>query len=520
MKKKILFAISLAFLMICLFAVSALAVEIDGIYYTLSGSGENATAAVNKDNATKCTLENVVIPSTVTYEGTTYTVNTIDTNAFSGDGWGKNQTIKTLYVPETVSSIGGHILRQCESIQSVTIKAKNANGITLGDAEFYKCYNLSYIDMSESDITSFNQYTFFECKALTSDGLKLPPRLTKIGSQSFRGCTSLTSLNLVDFPVTEIGSWALNGCSSLSSLKLPVTLVSIGGNCIQGTPLVGKLIFPDTFTTLSNDAIAQIPMYMVVFPDVSNGHSYHSGAFHDVYPTVIIYEGDDYTDLTSSIESFRGYTNALLFSEYDPNVTYTQRTIFYGAELCDKCNGILGDEKFNFTGYENEFYFASQCTNCEKETVSKRYDPMFTNLGFSASLYGAGEMSVNYKVNAQSILEYEKITGEAVNYGVFAVRADKIGTNDIFDADGNELSGVIAADITGTNFNLFSLKITGFTEAQKGIDFAMGAFVGTTKDGTTDYNYLQISAPENGEKYFFASYNKVLTMVPSDEDNV
>ena len=145
---------------------------------------------------------------------------------------------------------------------------------------------------------------------------------------------------------------------------------------------------------------------------------------------------------------------------------------------------------------------------------------MFTNLGFSASLYGESEMSVNYKVNAQSILEYEKITGEAVNYGVFAVRAEKIGTNDIFDAEGNELSGVIAADITGTNFNLFSLKITGFTEAQKGIDFAMGAFVGTTKDAKTEYTYLQIAAPENGEKYFFASYNKALTMVPSDEDNV
>ena len=156
MKKKILLAISLACLMICLFAVGALAVEIDGIYYTLNGSGENATATVNNENATKCTLENVVIPSTVTYENTTYTVIRVDDHAFSGSksNWGKNQTVKTLYIPETVTSIGNHFLRQCESIQSVTIKAKNEKGITLGDAEFYNCQNLISVDMYSHIITT------------------------------------------------------------------------------------------------------------------------------------------------------------------------------------------------------------------------------------------------------------------------------------------------------------------------------------------------------------------------------
>ena len=39
MKKKIFLAISFIAVLVCLFAVSALAVEIDGIYYTLNGSG-------------------------------------------------------------------------------------------------------------------------------------------------------------------------------------------------------------------------------------------------------------------------------------------------------------------------------------------------------------------------------------------------------------------------------------------------------------------------------------------------
>ncbi len=506
MKKKILLAISLIAVMICLFAVSALAVEIDGIHYTLSGSGENATAAVNVDNATKCTLENVVIPSTVTYDGTTYTVNKIDGNAFSGSGWGKNQTIKTLYVPETVTSIGTHFLRQCESIQSVTIKARNVNGIALSNAEFYKCINLVSIDMSESDITAFDQYTFFGCSSLSD--VKLPMRLTKIGGEAFRNCTSLTSLNLIDLPVTEIGSWAFNGCSKLSSLKLPSTLVNLGNNCIQGTPVVGTLIFPDTFTTIANDSIAQIPMYMVIFPDISDGHSFNYGAFHDVYPTVIIYEGDDYTDLTTAIESFKGYTNALPFSEYDPNTTYTGRTIFYGAELCDKCNGILEDERFNFKGYENDFYFASKCTNCEKENVTESYDAMFVNSGYSYAEYENGAITIGFKVNNASIAAYEKITGETVRYGLYAATEATLGNNDIIDENGEIVSGVISAEMPEDKFSILSIKIFGFnTEEQKASSFTIGAYVISEKDEVKTASYVHAEAPEAGKKHAYVTYN-------------
>ena len=365
--------------------------------------------------------------------------------------------------------------------------------------------------MSESDITSFKQYTFYECKALTSDGLKLPPRLTKIGSQVFRSCTGLTSLNLIDLPVTEIGSWAFNGCSKLSSLKLPTSLVSIGNNCIQGTPVIGTLIFPDTFTTLANDAIAQIPMYMVIFPDVSNGHSYHSGAFHDVYPTVIIYEGEDYTDLTGTIDSFKGYTNVLPFSQYDPTVTYTQKTLFYGAELCDKCNGILEGERFNFTGYENDFYFASKCTNCQKENISEYYDAMFVNSGYSVAEYGDGAVTIGLTVNNASIAKYEEITGETVSFGLYAATKIKLGNDDIMDANGKMLDGIITAEMPKNQFSLIKIKLFGFeTDVQKSTLFTMGAYVISEKDEKASVSYVQADAPIEGEKHAYVTYNSFI----------
>ena len=75
------------------------------------------------------------------------------------------------------------------------------------------------------------------------------------------------------------------------------------------------------------------------------------------------------------------------------------------------------------------------------------------------------------------------------------------------------LEGVIAADITGTGFDIFNLKIVGITDEQDDIDLAMGAYVGTTKDGKTEYAYLQGGTPETGAKYFFASYNDVKAIV-------
>ena len=101
--KKFLLMLSMIAVFACLFAISTFAAtEIDGIWYDLSGSGENAVAKVTNDNATKCTLENVVIPETVTYKDVTYTVTTINDSAFSGSPWGQNQTVKSMVIPSTL----------------------------------------------------------------------------------------------------------------------------------------------------------------------------------------------------------------------------------------------------------------------------------------------------------------------------------------------------------------------------------------------------------------------------------
>ena len=80
MKKKLILVLSMVAFVVCLLAISVSAVEIDGIDYTFSGT----EAFVNNGNQ-DCAKTNVVIPSTVTHEGVTYTVTKIKDSAFRGN---------------------------------------------------------------------------------------------------------------------------------------------------------------------------------------------------------------------------------------------------------------------------------------------------------------------------------------------------------------------------------------------------------------------------------------------------
>ena len=243
--------------------------------------------------------------------------------------------------------------------------------------------------------------------------------------------------------------------------------------------------------------------------------------------------GAFYFPTTTGRAPYEKLTTIIL--SHPDNAKYVTEGSVFNDFTADGINILFNDSdglddyvtaKHNFTildgisyeSYTEEGKKTMKCADCGAISY-KSVAPLFTCLGYSAAEYG-DMMSVNYRVNEKAISEYEEATGEKISYGVFAVTKKNIGKNDIFDAEGNALPGVIAADITGAGFNLFTLKITGFTEAQKELPFAMGAFVGTEKDGATEYSYLQIAAPAEGEKYYFASYNDVIKLTPNDDENI
>lgn len=87
-------------------------------------------------------------------------------------------------------------------------------------------------------LTVSDNLTVLTEKMFVSNGI------TKIGSSAFRGCTSLTSVEIPN-SVTSIGSAAFYGCSRLKSVKVWANIPpSLGDNAFVYTPSGLRIYVP------------------------------------------------------------------------------------------------------------------------------------------------------------------------------------------------------------------------------------------------------------------------------------
>ena len=95
---------------------------------------------------------NVVIPTTVTYQGVTYDVTSIDGEAFE-----YCSSLTSVTIPNSVTSIGYAAFRNCSSLTSITIP----NSVTsIGDWAFDDCSSLTSVTLPEN-VTYIGSYAFY-----------------------------------------------------------------------------------------------------------------------------------------------------------------------------------------------------------------------------------------------------------------------------------------------------------------------------------------------------------------------
>ena len=126
--------------------------KVDGIYYDITPA--NRTASVTRVSYSG----GVIIPETIAFDGTTYSVTSIGDGAFAN-----HSGLTSVTIPNSVTSIGNYAFFNCSGLTSVTIP----NSVTsIGDSAFNGCSGLSSVTIGNS-VTSIGDSAFKDCSGLT-----------------------------------------------------------------------------------------------------------------------------------------------------------------------------------------------------------------------------------------------------------------------------------------------------------------------------------------------------------------
>ena len=240
----------------------------------------------------KNTVTEVVIPSTATISGKSYTVTQIDAKAFMstevtpitatwpdkyevsplwsvtlpatlqviGNQAFQQTSLTSIEIPESVTSIGQSAFLGCTAMVSAKIPSKLTE---IQARVFEHCKALETINTPQG-LTKIGDYAFLGCLALKE--APLAKTLTSIGNQAFNACNALTSVEIPD-GVTVIPSYGFAYCENLRNVKLPRKLEAIKSYAFDMTPIANDLEFASTLTTIERNAFARAEFKEVVIPN-------------------------------------------------------------------------------------------------------------------------------------------------------------------------------------------------------------------------------------------------------------
>ena len=233
-------------------------------------------------------LSNVVIPSEVVYDGEIYSVTSIGYEAF------KNTGLKSITIPESVTSISDLAFEGCTGLTSITIPESVTR---IGFSAFGGCTALASISIPNDKINMgvavFNGTVWYdnqpdglvyigdllyeykgempantECDirygttsiaggAFLGQGglarISIPGSVADIGPQAFYECNNLYDV-LIDEGVEYIDYSAFQNCTSLCKITIPGSVVGIGSGAFAGCTELWSVNISEGVQYIGNEA--------------------------------------------------------------------------------------------------------------------------------------------------------------------------------------------------------------------------------------------------------------------------
>ncbi|MBO4798455.1 MAG: leucine-rich repeat protein, partial [Candidatus Methanomethylophilaceae archaeon] len=250
-------------------------------------------------------ITDLVVPAEVSFEGKTFSVVSIGSNAFF-----KSTSLKTADLG-CVTSIGSSAFKQCGNLVSVDV---GENLKSIGSYAFYKCFKLKTINLEDSAKTmrSIGGYTFKSCSKLAQ--IAIPSYMNTIGKEAF-----------------SFGFLDENGNSlALTATELRGYLYKLSGGSLvrQSAPETGTVV-------ADGDLVYSVTKYLPCTVSVTG---YTGKPKNLVVPEFIVYEGLKYKVTSVAEKAFYGCKT--LVSADLGNVSVIGNEAFYN---CTKLASVKMD---------------------------------------------------------------------------------------------------------------------------------------------------------------------------------
>lgn len=304
-------------------------VTVGDLIYTIQGDTSIVKAPVDKN------LTEVVIPSSVEYEGTTYPVTEIGKEAFSwceglvsailpgsirvidASAFSSCKKLSSLVIPEGVRYIGSMAFAWCYQLTSFRIPA---SVIVLDRTPFYNCYGLLSIDVDTANpaycsvdgvLFDKSRTTLLAYPGAKKGAYTIPEGVKVVAEKAFFDCDGVTS---VIFPnsVDSIGNGVFDSCSDLTSVQLPASLKRLSDDLFYGSRLK-SITIPENVTYIGRRALGATFLTRVFLPAKTTEIA--DDAFRECLK-MLFYEVDPNNPVYSSVDGVlfdKLHTNLLVF---------------------------------------------------------------------------------------------------------------------------------------------------------------------------------------------------------------
>ena len=230
------------------------------------------------------TVNNLVIPATVTDEDVTYNVTRIGEKAFL-----YKMGLTSVAISEGVKSIGAEAFYGCTGIKSATIPetvteigSRAFSGCNITEIRFTgnieqwcnkswrqsdlsRSYNLFIQGKKIKDLAlsaNVGNYAFQGCNSLRS--VTIADEVTSIGEGIFAQCSNLKSV-VIGNGITKLEYGTFHTCTALRDVTLPNSLTEIGSLAFADCQNLESIVIPNNVRTIGESAFISCFLEDIVF---------------------------------------------------------------------------------------------------------------------------------------------------------------------------------------------------------------------------------------------------------------